>query len=261
MATKKNNVASSINIGDKYPFLTYWMKAGINNFPKLVDDPDIFALFLVKHIERHPKEFKDRCLETFRKNSPTWQEAKPAHQKLMEEEVWETMIRPQLVNALLTRAIERHRDAISQQVTAAARKIKRGVGNINDIAEKLGRSLLSGYHTQGGSLFKSKGDLQIIKLIYEETCSAIKEIRQAIQVPCRRSQHEKKSWSYVEYYEQIRISFSHYKEILTDSELPLLTSKPSIPDCAVEIMYNRLGKFFPAGSSRDTLKDNLNRNK
>ena len=173
---------------ERYQFLAYWMKIGIKNFPKIVDNPEIFNRYAIEHIARHPEVFKEPTLNAFRKNSPPYQLAKPAHKKLMEQEVWETMILPYLVPAFydsIKRMCEKHDQKDSDQILNVRSQIMFGGKTVTDSAEQLGRNLLSKYHGKGGKIFKTEFHREIIKLMYGEMQDAITEIRQAVTIPCK----------------------------------------------------------------------------
>jgi len=246
---------------ERYPFLAYWMKIGIKNFPKLTDDPEIFNSFLFKHIENHPEVFKKPALECFRrtqqeiaKKNNNEQASPPRHQELLEEEAWETLILPGVMDALwdsIKRMCEKHNQNNLDLIHKTYKEILYKGMTANETAEQLGRNLLSKYQAKGGKVFKTEFHREIIKLMYREMRNAITEIRKAIQANCTQRNGE---WDGHDndQSEQILIDKPDCLDLFDKKELPNITKNLSISDCAILIISKRLKTYLPPQSHGTT---------
>jgi len=247
-----------------YPFLSYWMKIGINKFPQFVDDSEIFKSFVIQHIEWHPEVYRVPPLKVYRENIKNQNHELEVLRKInnpflnakldnlpefTEQEVWETMIRPDLVLALyesIKRMCEQHKQKDLDLIFNARSQIIYGGKTATDIAEKMGRNLLSKCHGRGGKIFKTEFHREIIKMMYGELRHAITEIRQAVFVPCKIRKND--TWADDDETEQILQSVPGCEEIFDRKELPIMTAMSSVADCAILIIKKRLKSYFPPQS-------------
>ncbi|MBU1056103.1 MAG: hypothetical protein KKC46_20105 [Proteobacteria bacterium] len=216
----------------------------------MVDDPEIFQLFALQHIERYPKIFKEPALKALRENSPTFQSAKTKHQKLLEIEVWEADIRPKVLVAFyesIERKSDEHRVKNLKMIEDVQRQIIYKGETASKACEQLGRDLLMKHHSRGGKTFKTIFHQEIIKVMYRELQGAIKKIRKDIDVSCTKRVCD--AWSGNDKTENILHFVPEYEEIFDRKELPIITVKSSVADCAILIIRKRLKSYLPPQSS------------